>query len=656
MSAENLSRLLEGGFQEHGTYLDDMSGFENPDLQALLVEFARRADVDPRRLAPESGGGGGSPASPGDAEHGLEQGMPLWLLVFQTRAERSAEWGANQQGWSRLLGAFYRAWLLDRFYAPQSFAMPANVEVFLQHLGKSNPSGFRPGYVGNGAARFELIGGGGPDYAAAASSKAFLSGLAHYGWRCLASGYAPGGKGVGHNCRVFLRQGRRGGDEFRPRPGDVVALRTAVGPLAGHIATVAWAETDGTRTGSLWFVSGNAQHASVSCDFARVVDTQGRPERGEVSIVQHCGNADLQPDRLALMDSEQLARVRCTRKPGEFPVPRQAGVASEPGLRPSEAAPTPQSTLGSCSVQTVRRDRQFVPTVIRVGAHVSEAPEPVRILSEPRGGGIGEPDEPPASAIRGVQLAVEVSAFADATTLDRLVELGASDVCVLLGDGGKARGFTVSTSPEQVAATCHILRDRGIVSHLQIELKPELESIKAAASLLLPILRQAPIQSLRFALADAWSREHSGHAELVATGFAPAFLRNKPCQYGVCGAVFHSPAKLRPLIAHADYLVPLAFSRATKSGAAVHNPGTTQELAHSKWKDYGKRLVMGLATMQQEGAGGLDAHSALLKAFETCAGLTEPTIEGVCYWSWDALRSDPLTWDFVRAVALRARG
>ncbi len=374
-------RLLRGDFQAYGTYREDRAGFELPELQDLLVDACGRAGVDPRALG--SGGvsaGGGV----GGAEHCLPPHLPRWLEVFQHKAERAGEWGETEAMYGRLLGAFYQAWFLDRFYAPHGLALPANVEVFFENLGKSNPSGFRPGYVGNGAATFEAIGGGGPSYAAAASSKAFLRGLARYGWQTEASGYAPGGKGVGHGCRVFARPGGKAGEELRPLPGDVVSLRTALSPLSGHVATVAWAETDGTASGSIWFVSGCSAHAAVSCDWAEVVPGPGKPASGTVSIALHWGNSALQPDRLEAMPLGERARRRCRRKLGKFPPAPRAGARSVlaggatavPALaEDAPAAPPEEESLASGTIASVPTVAEAPPIILRLGSHEPEPGE-----------------------------------------------------------------------------------------------------------------------------------------------------------------------------------------------------------------------------------------------------------------------------------------
>ncbi len=412
--------LLSGGYQNRGTYKPDMSGFVDPELQKLLEKYAQIAGCDPKQVG--GGKSSGTLQGAGDAEHASASGVPNWLDIFQSKAERSPEWGTKEQAWSRLMGAFFRAYFIDKYYAPNNMAIPANVEYFLLHLGKSNPLGkdwkpkARPGYVGNGAAKFSVIGGGGANYCAAASSKALLNGLAMYGYKCKFIGYAPGGKGVGHGCPAKARQGRSPGEANRPLPGDVLSIRTAIGPTSGHVITVAWAQTDGTKSGEMWYVSGNSANASVSCDWARVCDAAGRPPRGSVAVINVVATNTLQPDKLEKLDDAGLSKVKMTRQAGDFPKAPKAGETSSggapapgapgapgataPGATPQNLpdAPKLETTLGSGDVQTCSGAAAAGSTVVRVGSRTSEPPPPAAPGTPSAAGTGGTPGAPGATA------------------------------------------------------------------------------------------------------------------------------------------------------------------------------------------------------------------------------------------------------------------
>ncbi len=326
--AGTLEELHAGFYQRRGSYREDMRGFKNPHLQRFLVSAASAAGVDPLELEDASDAVAGA----GDGEQTVRQGLPRWLGVFQTMAATSHTWGTHEQSWSRLLGAFYHAWFVEKLYAPAGVAMPANVEYFLQHLGKATPPN-------NGAATMDEIGGWtfGQEpfaYCASASSAAFRHGLSDYGYELLVPGYAPGAPPLGHGCPVDFFLGRKAGEAHRPLPGDVLSVHTPLSPENGHVVTVVWAETDGTKTGSMWVVSGNAGHRAVAVDFVGVADTGRPPPRGHVSVINCSRTSQLQPQTVADLGPAELKKKKLERLPGAHPAPLAPGA-----LAPREAGP-----------------------------------------------------------------------------------------------------------------------------------------------------------------------------------------------------------------------------------------------------------------------------------------------------------------------------
>ncbi|MCO5169545.1 MAG: peptidoglycan-binding protein [Planctomycetes bacterium] len=345
-----LEALLAGDYQRRGAYHPDMTGFKSPDLQRWLRQACERAGCDPLEVTKhEEASGGGA----GDAEQGLSAGVPRWLTVFQTAAATAKQWGTQEQVYSRLMGAFYYSYFVERFYAPAGEVMPANVEYFLEHLGMS---------TGNGAATLANIGAGSYAYCAAASSKAYLKGLEAYGWGTHAQGYAPGGPGQGHGLPVGFTVGRKAGEQHRPRPGDVLSVHTAVGPPDGHVVTVAWAETNGTKDGWLWHVSGNAMHRAVCCAFSRLADDPGpNTKKGTISTINRSHDHELQPHTLAAMTPAEVEARRCFRLPGEHPPPNAPGAVGRP-----RAGGAPELLLVAGDVPAHAVSAPAAPTPLRV--------------------------------------------------------------------------------------------------------------------------------------------------------------------------------------------------------------------------------------------------------------------------------------------------
>lgn len=317
-----LEALLAGAYQRRGSYRADMAGFRNPDLQRWLEQACARAGVSPGALEQADASRG----ERGDDEQAVVRGLPQWLSVFQEQAARARGWGTDAQIQSRLLGAFYYAYFVEQLLGPRGVALPANVEHFLLHLGKSS-------VPGNGAATFEDIGGftfGERPFAycASASARAYLEGLERFGYRTSAKGYGPD---KGSDCVVAAFGGRRAGAEHLPRPGDVLSVRTHLSKPQGHVVTVIWAEGDGTRQGTLWHVSGNSTWGAVAVNRSRYVDTSDRPPRGALAIINVCRNGELQPDRLEAKSDAELSALRITRAPdpNRFPGPNRPGELRE---------------------------------------------------------------------------------------------------------------------------------------------------------------------------------------------------------------------------------------------------------------------------------------------------------------------------------------
>jgi hypothetical protein len=355
-----LEELLAGDYARRGSYAADNAGFKSADLQSFLELACQEVGCSPSELNASSGiqGSGG-----GDDEHTVEKGLPVWLGVLHLAAVTSGSWGTNEQIYSRLMQAFYYSYFVETFYAPAGAVMPSNVEYFLQQLGKS-------AVPGNGAATREAIGGftygeKSFSYCMHASSTAFLNGVELFGYTSSALGYSPGDPvaKTGHANPVGSIQGRKGGTENLPRPGDVLTIRGHETPKDGHVVTVIWAEGDGTKEGTVWNVSGNSNHKSVAVKRSTYRDLSGQPPPGICHIVCLSRSSDSQPERFANMTDDQLAAAKITRMPGTFPGPNKAGTLAEQEPR-SEVAAT-RGVLVSGEVPTYALSAPQNPVILR---------------------------------------------------------------------------------------------------------------------------------------------------------------------------------------------------------------------------------------------------------------------------------------------------
>lgn len=316
------AQVIAGDYQKKGFYRQDGSGFVDPDLNALLKKYAQQVGVDPTQVESADGAGG---KGSGDLEQSFAKGLPSWLGAFQKAAAGSASWGTKEQVLSRLMGAFYYRFF-RKLYAKhnaaggEKWAMPASVEYFLQHLGKSLSSEQQPGPPktafranGNGKADFATIGGGGPNYCAAASSTALKKGLEMYGWKLNALGYCRE-----HGLTMLKCVTPSLSNGILARPGDVLSIRSAGGPMSGHVVTVVFPiDMDGLKKGTMWVVSGNAMMNSVAVDFYSIEAGSGdRPPQGKIKILNLTTDSEI---HFAHWAGEDLSRFKCSGGGGGAP-------------------------------------------------------------------------------------------------------------------------------------------------------------------------------------------------------------------------------------------------------------------------------------------------------------------------------------------------
>jgi len=341
------AQVIAGDYQKKGFYRADNSGFLDPDLNALLKKFAQQVGVDPTSVESKDGAGG---KGSGDLEQSFAKGLPAWLGAFQKAAAGSTEWGPKEQVLSRLMGAYYYRFF-RKLYAKhnakggEKLAMPASVEYFLLHLGKSLSSVQQPGPPktafranGNGKADFATIGGGGPNYCAAASSTALKKGLEMYGVKLSAQGYARE-----HGLSALKCLGTWNAGTYAPRPGDVLSIRSAGGPMTGHVVTVVYSvDMDQLKSGTMWVVSGNAMMNSVAVDFYTISNPSGdRPPQGQIKILNCTTNSDIHVAHWAGAD---LSKWKCSGGGGapDYPTTETEKLPDEPpppAHPPEEAMP-----------------------------------------------------------------------------------------------------------------------------------------------------------------------------------------------------------------------------------------------------------------------------------------------------------------------------
>ena len=307
------AKLIAGEYQKKGFYRADNKGFTDRDLQTLLVKYAKLNKVD---WAAQHTQSGSTKAGSGDLEQGVTAGLPEWVSVFQKAAASSPTWGVKQAVESKLMGAYYYRFFRKLYAAhnaksEEKWAMPVSVEYFIQHLGKSLSAKQQKTHSGNGMANWETIGGGGPNYCAAASGQAMKHGFANYGLKMGPIGYA---REHGFKMLKATAPGMKG--EFDLRPGDVCSIRSLTGPESGHVITVAYPiDMEKMNHGTMWVTSGNAMLGSIAVDFLTVERAKGkRPSQGKIMILNCTTDSDV---HFAHWKGEDLSKFKLTKLAGD---------------------------------------------------------------------------------------------------------------------------------------------------------------------------------------------------------------------------------------------------------------------------------------------------------------------------------------------------
>ena len=368
----------------------DKDGFKNQNLQGWLedtiadlkAEYPTDEGVQNlewhHRIAADTWSGGG------DSEHSGKEGTPAWVSVFQKKTAGSSKWDRPdtekqlEKICSRLLGAFYNAFFVEKVLGPFGYPMPANVEHFLKHLGKSE-SNTPPNWKAD-------IGGSTTDnWCAASASRAMQHGTAHYGYKV--TDQPAGGVYPEHGVRVYNHAFPRTKDRqsatdddvnslhvlHAVKPGDVLSVRTAGSPPSGHVVTVIL-PFDHDDSGNvipptfdpskgadekqlrLWYVSGNANE-QVRVDYVWVVnkrpgkseydpnydkdkDTVPGPASGHVTIINRVFDHQLQPEHVVRMGTNLCTKRHIDKLPGVHPAPNKPGELAEQSQPAPESGPS----------------------------------------------------------------------------------------------------------------------------------------------------------------------------------------------------------------------------------------------------------------------------------------------------------------------------
>lgn len=244
-----------------------------------------------------------------------------------------------------------------------------------------------------------------------------------------------------------------------------------------------------------------------------------------------------------------------------------------------------------------------------------------------------------------------------ATGLDLMLRrtdyLRLTDMAIFV-NGLDEREFLVPAERERrLSAVVTGLHRLGVSPHLVSWLRPTERYMAAAAERLRPLCLMLGARSLLFDAEEPWTRHPTlrGHGEAGAEAFLARHWAFDywPCALGVSG-ITYIPAAVRPLARRCQYVLPQAYSVAHAN--ASYRPGVTQRLAHERWQDFGKPIVMGLAAWKLNRHGGLSQTGAMQRAIATAEDLG---IGEVGYWSLRWVVESAERTEFMRQAATKAR-
>ncbi len=237
--------------------------------------------------------------------------------------------------------------------------------------------------------------------------------------------------------------------------------------------------------------------------------------------------------------------------------------------------------------------------------------------------------------------------------LRRTEHLRLTDMAVFV-NGLDEREFAIPAAREQrLTALAMGLHGLGVQPHLVSWLRPTERYMRAAAERLRALCMMLGARSLLFDAEEPWTRHPalSGDGEAKAEAFLARHWAFDywPCALGVSG-ITYIPAAVRPLARRCQYVLPQAYSVAHAN--ASYRPGVTQRLAHERWQEFGKPIVMGLAAWKLNRHGGLSQTGSMQKAITSAEDMGAAE---VAYWSLRWVVESAERVEFVRQAATKAR-
>ena len=199
---------------------------------------------------------------------------------------------------------------------------------------------------------------------------------------------------------------------------------------------------------------------------------------------------------------------------------------------------------------------------------------------------------------------------------------------------------------QQIVTLATMARDAGLDVHLMSWIMPHTRYIKEAADVLPELMAKTGARSLVWDAEEPWTLARKRLRYSEAGALVGELFAVREFEMGATGIRYAPTAKLAPLVAVCDYMVPQCYSTRTSKA----DPSTVASRGLVTWRKKfgdGPRFVPGLAAYRQSGIDGHSIRSAMQAAIDNAGEHSDTAI----WWGLNSLRKSPKTAAVVASLA-----
>lgn len=226
--------------------------------------------------------------------------------------------------------------------------------------------------------------------------------------------------------------------------------------------------------------------------------------------------------------------------------------------------------------------------------------------------------------------------------------IGLTGIDIIVNDHSAAREprrFDIRPT-QQIVTLATMARDAGLDVHLMSWIMPHRRYIKEAADVLPELMAKTGARSLVWDAEEPWTLARKRLRYSEAGALVGELFAVREFEMGATGIRYAPTAKLAPLVAVCDYMVPQCYSTRTSKA----DPSTVVSKGLVTWRKKfgdGPRFVPGLAAYRQSGIDGHSIRSAMQAAIDNAEEHSDTCI----FWGLNSLRKSPKTAAVVASLA-----